>query len=63
MLAALLVFGREVASRTEQYWCPIKHAHKILDVHHRYANFIDYGNAENYQKNLEDIRKELQNEK
>ena len=56
-------YAREIASRTEQYWCPIKHAHKILEVHQRYANFLDYGNAENYQKNMEEIRKELQNEK
>lgn len=56
-------FAREIASRTEQYWCPIKHAHKILDAHHRYIDFIDYGNAEDYQKNVLDIRKKLQDEK
>ena len=56
-------FSREIASRTEQYWCPIKHAHKILDAHHRYTDFLDYGNAEDYQKNMMDIRKKLQNEK
>jgi len=59
----LISYAREIASRTEQYWCPIKHAHKLLDVHHRYADFLDFGNAENYQKNMAEIRKKLQNEK
>lgn len=61
--SGVINYAREIASRTEQYWCPIKHAHKIIDVHHRYANFLDYGNAENFQENVSDIRKELQNEK
>jgi len=55
-------FAREIASRTEQYWCPIKHAHKIIDAHHRYTDFIDYGNAEDYQKNMIEIRNKLQHE-
>ena len=59
----LINYAREIASRTEQYWCPIKHAHKLVDSHHRYADFLDYGNAENYQKNLDDIRLNLQKEK
>ncbi len=59
----LISFAREIASRTEQYWCPIKHAHKLVDVHHRYADFLDFGNAEGYQKNMDEIRKKLQNEK
>lgn len=61
--SGVINYAREIASRTEQYWCPIKHAHKILDVHHRYTDFIDYGDAENYQRNIEALRKKLQNEK
>lgn len=61
--AGLINYGREIASRTEQYWCPIKHANKMLDTHHRYADFLDYGNAEDYQDNLVKIRTKLQKEK
>ena len=61
--SGVISYGREIASRTEQYWCPIKHAHKLVDVHHRYAHFLDYGNAENYQKNMAEARKALQDEK
>ena len=61
--SGVINYAREISSRTEQYWCPIKHARKILDVHHRYTDFMDYGDAENYQRNIETLRKKLQNEK
>ncbi|WJW76336.1 hypothetical protein QVG61_04375 [Thiohalobacter sp. IOR34] len=48
---------REVAARTEQYWCPIKHARKIRDVHARYPLFTDYGDGERYRKELDKLRK------
>ncbi len=45
------VFGyvREVASRTEEYWCPIKHARRVLGVHPRYGSFMDYGDGDAYR--------------
>ncbi|MBW2100910.1 MAG: hypothetical protein JRG68_09200, partial [Deltaproteobacteria bacterium] len=54
----LIGFVQEVAARTEQYWCPIKHAHKTKTIHSRYNNFfIDYGNGDRYQEKLKEIRK------
>lgn len=47
---------REVAARTEQYWCPIKHARRILGVHDRYAEFLEFGDAESYRQGLERLR-------
>ena len=58
----LMAYCREIASRTEQYWCPIKHAHKILDTHHRYAKFLDYAEAEDFARKTKEFRKELANE-
>ena len=55
----LIAYAREVASRTEQYWCPIKHAGKILDRHSRSYNFIDYGDAENYRARVREYREQL----
>lgn len=54
------VFGyvREVASRTEQYWCPIKHARRVLGTHPRYGGFVDYGDADAYRHELERLRTE-----
>ena len=57
-------YGREIAARTEQYWCPIKHARRIKAAHERYPRFFEFGDAESYQKGLERLRAELKtNEK
>ncbi|WP_236025899.1 hypothetical protein [Geomonas azotofigens] len=55
-LAALV---REIGARTEQYWCPIKHARRIRDAHSRYPRFFEFGDAETYGKGLERIRNAL----
>lgn len=55
----LIAYIREIAARTEQYWCPIKHARRVIGTHARYAMFDDYGNGEGYQQRLEDLRKGL----
>ncbi len=54
--AGLTSYIAEVVSRTEQYFCPIKHAHKILGTHKRYLNFVEYGDATDYEKKLEAFR-------
>jgi hypothetical protein len=41
------------------YWCPIKHARKILDPHRRYARFADFGSGEDYESYVVAMRKEL----
>lgn len=47
---------REVAARTEQYWCPIKHARRIVASHERYPHFFEFGDAEAYRQGLERLR-------
>lgn len=51
-------YTREVAARTEQYWCPIKHARRIKGSHDRYPNFFDYGDAAAFQQGLNRLRKQ-----
>jgi hypothetical protein len=58
----LIAYVREIIARTEQYWCPIKHARRVVGIHARYAKFDDYGDAENYQKRLDELRKALAEE-
>lgn len=53
----LIGYVQEIAARTEQYWCPIKHARKTRFVHSRYAKFLSYGDGENYRKNIEETRR------
>ena len=55
----LISYAREIAGRTEQYWCPIKHARRVIGSHSRYAFFDDYGNGEGYQERLEKLRQGL----
>lgn len=56
----VFAYAREVAARTEQYWCPIKHARKVLDPHRRYAQFADFGQADEYHQTLDRLRRNLQ---
>lgn len=55
----LIGYLREIVARTEEYFCPIKHAHKILGTHGRYNRFLDYGEADVYEAKLEAFRKAL----
>jgi hypothetical protein len=52
-------FVREVTARTEQYWCPIKHARAVAAPHDHYQLFLDYGDAEGYRRRLPRLRKAL----
>ena len=58
----LIAYVREIAARTEQYWCPIKHARRVIGSHPRYAAFDDYGDAEGYQARAAQLRDALAKE-
>ena len=51
-----IAFIREVASRTEVYWCPIKHARRILGPHPHYQGFADFGDAEGFREKLNQMK-------
>ena len=53
----LLAYALEIGSKTEEYWCPIKHAKKTKDPHSRYQKFLKYGDAEGYKSTLDEFRK------
>lgn len=55
----MIAYCREVAARTEQYWCPIKHAKRAKGLHHRANGFFSYGDAEAYHNELPKIRARL----
>ena len=52
----LFGYAREIAARTEQFFCPIKHARRIVAAHDRYPDFFEYGDAESYRLGLERLR-------
>jgi len=55
----VMSYAREVIARTEQYWCLIKHARKVIGPHKRYRNFSAYGDAVNYNSHLIKLRDDL----
>jgi hypothetical protein len=59
----MIAYISEIVARTEQYFCPIKHARKILGTHSRYARFLEFGAAENYEAKLEEYRVALNKER
>jgi len=58
----VIAYAREIAGRTEQYFCPIKHALRIRDPHQRYLEFLEYGDAEGYRARLAEFRRRLAND-
>jgi hypothetical protein len=58
----VISYAREITSRTEQYWCPIKHASSLPGAHRRYNRFLDYGDAEDLEARLNRYRDELRSE-
>lgn len=59
----VIAYAREIAGRTEQYWCPIKHARRVLGAHPRYADFADYGDGDGYAEHLKSSRAKVRGEK
>ncbi len=53
----LMLYASAVAGRTELFFCPIKHAKKIVAQHKYYEVFLSYGDEEDYQKKLKELRK------
>lgn len=52
----LVAYIRKVAARTEQYFCPIKHALRRPDHHSHYKEFLDFGDAYAYKQQLAHLR-------
>lgn len=54
--SGLIAYCTEIIARTEQYFCPIKHARQMLGNHQRYAAFLNFGDAQDYEERLEEYR-------
>ncbi|HEU4891342.1 MAG TPA: hypothetical protein VFT47_07315, partial [Vicinamibacterales bacterium] len=55
----VLAYTHEVAARTEQYWCPIKHRRRIAGAHRHYAGFFAFGDERGYHRGLNAQRRSL----
>ncbi len=56
----LMQYGAEIAAKTELYFCPIRHAKKIRYRHRYYRDFLTFGDGENYQEKLKNIREKME---
>jgi hypothetical protein len=56
----VLACATEIAARTEQHWCPIKHALRLKSMHSRYRFFFEYGDAEHYRRHIEQVRRSFE---
>lgn len=55
----LVGYVGEVAGRTEQYWCPIKHASRVKSQHSRYDRFTEFGDSDQFRANFKTIRSDF----
>lgn len=59
----LMGYISEIAGRTEQYWCPIRHAKRVKSMHNNYKKFFDYGDSDNFRQRIAELREDLKEEK
>jgi len=58
----LIAYVREIASRTEQFWCPIRHARHLPDAPPRTWRFIPYGDGRDLHTRWKKLREALKEE-
>ena len=59
----LIDYVQEIAVRTQQYWCPIRHSRRVKGVPTRYWSFIPFGDGKNLNQRWHKLREKLHNEK
>jgi len=55
----LIGWVREIAARTETFWCPIKHSRPVIGSHGHYHRFVDFGDETGFQQDLSALRRSL----
>ena len=48
----LISYVREIAARTELYWCPIKHSRRVRGTHDLHGHFVPYGDADAFSARI-----------
>lgn len=59
----VLAYVTEIASKTEQYWCPIQHERDPTLPHKRYRDFIAYGDRHAWRERWAALRQKLRAER
>ncbi len=58
----LMGYVFEIGGRTEQFWCPIRHASRMKSMHEYYKNFVNYGDSKDFRQNQPKLREKLEGE-
>lgn len=58
----VLAYASDIASKTEQYWCPIRHEESPPAPHKRYHSFLAFGDAKNFHTRWDELRSALERE-
>jgi hypothetical protein len=53
----LMAYLSEIIARTELYFCPIKHARKVIGTHGHYSRFMDYGDSKDFHQKWFELRR------
>jgi hypothetical protein len=61
--SGVLAYVIEIASKTEQYWCPIQHETDPAAPHKRYHDFIAYGDLHSWRARWAGLRQKLRAER
>jgi hypothetical protein len=59
----VIAYVREIAGRTEKYWCPIQHRKPARAPHDQYRDFVKYGDAVGYRRRLPELRRQLERDR
>lgn len=58
----VMQYVSEIASRTEEFWCPIKHSKKVGFRHKRYGNYLEHEDTTEYHAKRKQIRLKMRTE-
>lgn len=58
----VMQYVSEIAVRTEEFWCPIKHSKRVGSEHRRYANYLEQGDLNDYHAKRKMIRLTMRDE-
>ena len=55
----VIQYCAEIGSRTEEFWCPIKHSKRTGYEHKRYDKYLDYDDSKEYHQKRKNIRLQM----
>jgi len=45
----VIAYAREITARTEDFWCPVKNSDDVHIPHHKYYEFVEFGDVDGFE--------------